>query len=232
MPARLPPRTLAAVLSLVVCSLSAADDASRETAASVGMDIQAVPELAERLEAVAATLSSGEVTATASGVSIRGVTEREADWQQAMAELEAVAPDDLPVRTSVLPIDTQKPVALICREVFVASTREPIRFQLAGDTLRSASYAALHRLVEFAADCPDARITIVGHSDSVGDPAFNLDLSRRRAGAVARFLTDRGVAADRLEVRGAGASEPVADNATSYGRRQNRRIEFRLTIPD
>ena len=98
--------------------------------------------------------------------------------------------------------------------------------------MRTSSFAALDRLVEFAADCPDARITITGHSDSVGDPAFNLDLSRRRAQSVANYLGERGVALDRLDVVGAGADKPVADNATSYGRRQNRRIEFSLSMED
>ena len=232
MPARLPTRSFAASLALVAFAHCAAEDEVLATQNSVSMNLQAVPELAERLEAVSASLSSGEVTATTSGIRIRGVTERKSDWLQALAELEAAAPGGLAVSANVLSVDTRKPVALLCREVFVASTREPIRFQQAGDTLRTASYAALDRLADFASDCPTATITIIGHSDSVGDPAFNLDLSRRRAKAVARYLSKRGVAYERLEIRGAGASEPVADNSTSYGRRQNRRIEFSLSLPD
>ena len=113
----------------------------------------------------------------------------------------------------------------------VTASRQPIRFQLAGATIRSASHAALDRLVEFAADCPEFAIRITGHSDALGDPAFNLDLSRRRAQSVADYLIERGVAGGRLVVEGAGASRPVADNDTNYGRRQNRRIEFSLETP-
>ena len=65
----------------------------------------------------------------------------------------------------------------------------------------------------------------------MGDPAFNLELSRQRAQSVADYLVDGGVALDRLIVEGAGATQPVADNTTSYGRRQNRRIEFWLEQP-
>ena len=204
-------------------SLAAAQDPVR-------VDAALLPELKHNFDAVAATLASGEVTATTEGIRVRGVTEREADFQAALEGLETAA--NLAVSTDVVTIDAGKPVALLCRELFVASTRAPIRFQQAGDALRSASYAALDRLADFAAECPEATITIVGHSDSVGDPAFNLDLSRRRAESVARYLVERGVIADQLEVRGAGATEPVADNATSYGRRQNRRIEFSLSMPE
>ena len=135
------------------------------------------------------------------------------------------------LETDVHVLATGRPIALLCRELFAASTRQPIRFQLAGATIRSASHAALDRLVEFAADCPEFAIRITGHSDALGDPAFNLDLSRRRAQSVADYLIERGVAGGRLVVEGAGASRPVADNDTNYGRRQNRRIEFSLETP-
>ncbi len=205
---------------------------SGDPTAAVRSDIEAAPELAPLLEAVSASLSAGEVVATVGHIRIRGVTDRGPQFEDALARLEAAAGGGPVVVADVFTIDTRKPASLLCRELFVASTRQPVRFQQAGDALRSSSYAALDRLVEFSADCPGAKITIVGHSDSVGDPAFNLDLSRRRAAAVARYLVDRGVAAERLEVRGAGSSDPVADNATSFGRRQNRRIEFSVSLPD
>jgi len=186
----------------------------------------------QELEALVMTLASGGAVLTPGRIRVRGVTADKAAWQQAVDRLDARLPDGFALVTDVFVIAADKPKALLCREMFVASTREPIRFQQAGATLRTSSYAALDRLVEFAADCPEAAIRITGHSDSVGDPAFNLDLSLRRARSVASYLEEHGVALERLEVVGAGASEPVADNATSYGRRQNRRIEFSLSMPD
>jgi outer membrane protein OmpA-like peptidoglycan-associated protein len=75
---------------------------------------------------------------------------------------------------------------------------------------------------------PDLRIAVSGHTDNVGDPAKNLELSQARAEAVKTYFTAKGVDATRIETRGAGETEPVADNKTDAGRQQNRRIEFKL----
>jgi len=71
-------------------------------------------------------------------------------------------------------------------------------------------------------------ILIGGHSDNLGDPGYNLELSRRRARAVADYFMEAGVEAPRLVVRGFGDARPIADNATEAGRAQNRRIELGL----
>lgn len=182
------------------------------------------------LHAAAAELATGRIAADDDSILIRGIATPESRWQQSIATLRSVAPAGLAVRADIIEIDNKKPHSLLCRELFAVSTREPIRFQLAGDTIRTASYSALDRIAEFAFDCPTATIAITGHSDALGDPAFNLDLSRRRAQSVADYLVQQGVATERLQVVGAGASEPVADNDTSYGRRQNRRIEFEVSL--
>ena len=63
---------------------------------------------------------------------------------------------------------------------------------------------------------------------NVGEPATNVELSLQRAAAVKEYLVGKGIDAGRIETRGAGPNEPVADNATDKGRQQNRRIEFKL----
>jgi OOP family OmpA-OmpF porin len=68
-------------------------------------------------------------------------------------------------------------------------------------------------------------VSIVGHTDSVGSDAYNEKLSMRRANAVKRYLTDDGVDAGVMSASGMGESQPVADNRTSEGRAQNRRVE-------
>jgi outer membrane protein OmpA-like peptidoglycan-associated protein len=74
----------------------------------------------------------------------------------------------------------------------------------------------------------DSQLTamIVGHTDSVGPEAYNLGLSERRAQAVANYLMDGGIGADRLKMEGRGESEPRASNDTKEGRQQNRRVEI------
>jgi len=76
---------------------------------------------------------------------------------------------------------------------------------------------------------PNSLIDVMGHTDSTGSEQYNLDLSRRRADAVANFLTSRGVAGARIERIGYGEQYPVADNTTEAGRAQNRRVEIRIT---
>ncbi len=67
-----------------------------------------------------------------------------------------------------------------------------------------------------------------GHTDSIGSEAYNLELSKRRAGAVRDYLVAGGIAANRIKVEGFGESKPVASNDTADGRAQNRRVELRV----
>jgi outer membrane protein OmpA-like peptidoglycan-associated protein len=70
---------------------------------------------------------------------------------------------------------------------------------------------------------------LVGHTDSVGEEAYNQQLSLRRAQAVREYLVISFPSlASRLQVGGMGESQPVADNASANGRSQNRRVEIRL----
>ncbi|MFT3713835.1 MAG: OmpA family protein [Archangium sp.] len=73
------------------------------------------------------------------------------------------------------------------------------------------------------------RLTIEGHTDTTGDPDFNLPLSEARALAVKKYLESKGVEPGRLEARGFGAEQPVESNDTDTGRAKNRRVEFKVT---
>ena len=68
-----------------------------------------------------------------------------------------------------------------------------------------------------------------GHTDNVGDEAYNQTLSERRAQAVVDYLAAKGVAPGRIKAVGYGASKPLADNSTEEGRAQNRRVTIRRT---
>jgi OmpA-OmpF porin, OOP family len=74
---------------------------------------------------------------------------------------------------------------------------------------------------------PNLRLLIEGHTDSVGDAAHNMDLSRRRAEAVRAVLIGQfNVEASRLSAAGLGSTKPVDSNDTPQGRAQNRRVEL------
>jgi outer membrane protein OmpA-like peptidoglycan-associated protein len=72
------------------------------------------------------------------------------------------------------------------------------------------------------------KITVEGHTDDVGDDAFNKDLSQRRAEAVVAYLVKAGVPAEKLVAVGYGEDKPVASNKSKRGRAQNRRVELQL----
>lgn len=71
-----------------------------------------------------------------------------------------------------------------------------------------------------------ATLQVRGHTDNVGNAAYNRELSERRANAVRDYLQQQGVAAQRLHITGFGEDKPIASNATETGRAQNRRVEF------
>jgi outer membrane protein OmpA-like peptidoglycan-associated protein len=103
-----------------------------------------------------------------------------------------------------------------------------IQFASGNAKIRRSSYPLLEDAVGVLKQYPTLRIRISGHTDSRGKLATNVKLSENRANAVRDFLTSRGVENSRVETRGVGPEEPIADNKTSAGRAQNRRIEFEL----
>ena len=75
---------------------------------------------------------------------------------------------------------------------------------------------------------PDVRFEIAGHTDGVGSDEYNDRLSQARANTVLRFLTGRGIAAERMSAHGYGERQPIDTNDTAEGRARNRRVEFRF----
>ena len=71
-------------------------------------------------------------------------------------------------------------------------------------------------------------VDVTGHTDSTGSAAHNLELSERRAGAVAEYLVAQGNNYRRFQVLGMGKSQPIASNATEAGRAENRRVELQI----
>ena len=107
-------------------------------------------------------------------------------------------------------------------------TTRGILFAFDSDALLPESTPVLEDMVRTLEKHPELAIIIEGHTDSVGEDDYNLELSERRAGSVVAYLVERGIDSGRLESMGKGESAPVADNATSEGRKQNRRVVVRL----
>lgn len=92
--------------------------------------------------------------------------------------------------------------------------------------IESRFYTVLDDVARVLNQYPQTTVDVVGHADSDGAEAYNLDLSRRRASSVAGYLIQQNVLRDRLYVDGRGESQPIASNATPEGKAQNRRVEI------
>lgn len=113
----------------------------------------------------------------------------------------------------------------------VVSVADSVLFDVDQATLRSDAAPVIGELADLLlGEYPEAPAAITGFTDSTGGSAYNLELSRRRAEAVASALVAEGVSSARLTVAGRGASDFVASNDTAAGRAANRRTEIALSL--
>lgn len=99
-------------------------------------------------------------------------------------------------------------------------------------TITETSQKELQKAVAFVKKYPGSKIEVGGHTDSVGPDAYNMKLSEQRATAVKNYLIkEAGVNSSKIAAIGYGEAKPVADNKTSAGRAQNRRVEI-LVLSD
>jgi len=96
------------------------------------------------------------------------------------------------------------------------------------DQLQPAARDNLRRFAASLNKYPNTRTLIVGHTDSQGSAAYNMDLSDRRALSAANFVTGEGIDRARISTAGRGEAEPIATNGTDAGRQQNRRVEVAI----
>lgn len=113
----------------------------------------------------------------------------------------------------------------------ILSVASDVLFDFDSAELSNKAQRSLTDVAEVLSDAPDGQITVVGHTDAKGADVYNLELSERRAMAVASYLKDHSVPDDRLSIEGRGEAEPIADNMIDgkdnpEGRAKNRRVEF------
>lgn len=94
-------------------------------------------------------------------------------------------------------------------------------------TIRADSQPTLDKVLAMLQAKPDLKLEIQGHTDNVGDDAYNQKLSNARAASAVSWLTGKGIPADRLSAHGYGMKVPIADNSTDEGRAKNRRVELK-----
>jgi outer membrane protein OmpA-like peptidoglycan-associated protein len=128
---------------------------------------------------------------------------------------------------------TAEQVAVLKREGF-APTEEGWAFDLSGkvlfgsdlDSLNRQSQDIVERIGKALLSVDIQRVRVDGHTDASGKAAYNQQLSERRAQSVAKTLVGIGMQPQNIQTRGLGSSQPVADNSTSSGRTENRRVSI------
>lgn len=105
-----------------------------------------------------------------------------------------------------------------------------IQFITGSADLTAASKTTLDAIGGILANNPSVNISVDGHTDTQGEPTANKALSQRRAQAVVDYLVQKGIATTRLNARGFGEESPlVTPDDTEAARKQNRRVEFKLS---
>ncbi|HEK1689601.1 TPA: OmpA family protein [Pseudomonas putida] len=128
---------------------------------------------------------------------------------------------------------TAEQVAVLKREGF-APTDEGWAFDLSGkvlfgsdlDSLNGQSQAIVERVGKALLGVGIQGVRVDGHADASGKAAYNQQLSERRAQSVAKVLIGIGMPMQNIQTRGLGSTQPVADNRTSLGRTENRRVSI------
>ncbi|MGA9623933.1 MAG: OmpA family protein [Bryobacteraceae bacterium] len=116
---------------------------------------------------------------------------------------------------------------------FKLATTETVLFDLGKSELSKEAEAQLDAFAAKVLPMKHYVIDVQGFTDSTGAPAANIELSRRRAAAVVRYLTlDGKIPLFRVNTIGYGKASPATDNKTRDGRKQNRRVEVKLFTPD
>ncbi|MEP1867941.1 MAG: OmpA family protein [Paraglaciecola sp.] len=103
-----------------------------------------------------------------------------------------------------------------------------ITFSTGSAAIVTSFYPVLEDVAKVLNRYEKTKLSIEGHTDSVGDANYNTQLSIQRANSVANYLQGTGVATNRLQTLGMGESQPLASNDTAQGRQQNRRVELRV----
>ncbi len=105
---------------------------------------------------------------------------------------------------------------------------EHLKFGLGEAVILEESYGELDDLAAMLHETPNLRIRLEGHTDYVGNPTANLNLSQKRVDAVKDYLVNKGVEANRIETKAFGGTQPLVRSTSSSERAVNRRVEVRI----
>jgi OmpA-OmpF porin, OOP family len=110
----------------------------------------------------------------------------------------------------------------------VSSKSYSIEFEIGSAIIKAESYAVLDDIMKSAIVAEGLKLGIYGHTDNTGNADANQKLSEDRANAVKNYLLGKGLSTGRVETKGFGQTQPIADNKTNDGKARNRRVQIVL----
>lgn len=135
-----------------------------------------------------------------------------------------VTPRVTPRQADIPPVSTSSTLVVKADSLIVLGAE--LLFETNKSILRREHFAMLSNIVDYLLKHPERSVRISGHTDTTGDEAHNLTLSRKRADGVAGYLVDHGVARSRVTTYGLGSAQPLGPNDTEETRKKNRRVEL------
>jgi len=143
--------------------------------------------------------------------------------QLTIQDVEKIVKENLP-KEIIKEVVVEKPAPLADKKWVLVG----VNFEINSANINKESFPILLNAIQVLTEHPDMHIVIRGHTDNTGSDAYNLVLSERRAKIVKEYLVANGIDAERIDAKGFGETDPIANNNTLEGRTLNRRIEFKV----
>lgn len=185
-----------------------------------------------------AILNNGAAIVTPESIEVSGVSGRPTARAEITRVLSSKLPEGANFTLDVSYSEALDPLAALptpeeCVEkINAAVAQKKITFAPSSTDIEEDAMTTIDSISELLRDCQTVEIEIGGHTDSQGREIMNQQLSQARADAVLNAIMARRVLISHLTARGYGETQPIADNSTEAGREANRRIEFRLVLPE
>jgi outer membrane protein OmpA-like peptidoglycan-associated protein len=110
----------------------------------------------------------------------------------------------------------------------ISSKSYQIQFETGSAIIKPESYNALDEILKSSVVAEGLKVGVYGHTDNIGNADANQKLSEERANSVKNYLISKGLLAKRIESKGFGQNQPIADNNTTAGKAKNRRVQIVL----
>ena len=107
-----------------------------------------------------------------------------------------------------------------------------VHFDTNKSEVKGTSAGTLNSMADILKEYPKSNVLVEGHTDGAGPEDYNMDLSKKRATSVTKYLISQGIDENRLTTKWYGENQPIGDNTTAEGKAKNRRVELAIVASD